>query len=472
MRILVAEDLPVIAKSLCTMLRHYAVDVAKDGQAAWQMIETYDYDLLILEENLSKIDGVRLCRQARSDDRQMPILLISPRNDIHRKSIGLDAGADDYMVQPIDEEELVARVRALLRRGRLTQQPVMSWGDLQLEARSRSVTCKTKLLSLTPKEYALLELLLSDSAVANPLHERRVFSYGSIIEHLWIGDDSPGEEAVRTHVKGLRHKLKVAGLTQDPIETIYGVGYRLRPPPQLQNRALAVLVADPDLAVTRELQHAGKSEDISFQVVRVGDSSYRASLMLALAANPQLLLLDAVALTNGDLAEVAVLLQEIRRLQPDLVVLLWSQRSDLRLRQLALQYQVCRFLPKPMAKEEVLQVLRSIERRYLSPTRSILLFGFDPGVETVGLENYQLLQLSDPQMLWPTLQRQDPLLVAIAGADLERAIELCWLLRSDAGWSDQPILLLTDEEVRGYPWFVERWDRSASLATAILKILA
>jgi DNA-binding response OmpR family regulator len=476
MRILVAEDLPVIAKSLCTMLRHYAVDVAKDGQAAWQMIETYDYDLLILEENLAKIDGVRLCGQARSDDRQMPILLISPRNDIHRKSIGLDAGADDYMVQPIDEEELVARVRALLRRGRLTQQPVMSWGDLQLEARSRSVTCKAKLLSLTPKEYALLELLLSDSVVANPLHERRVFSYGSIIEHLWIGDDSPGEEAVRTHVKGLRHKLKLAGLTQDPIETIYGVGYRLRPTPQLQNRPLSVLVADPDLAVTRELQQAGKSEDIDFQVVRVGASlsasSYCSSLMLALAANPGLLLLDAVALTNGDLAEVAALLQEIRRLQPDLVVLLWSQRSDLRLRQLALQYRVCRFLPKPIAKDEVIRVLRAIERHYLSPTRSILLFGFGAGVETAGLENYQLIQLSDPQLLWPTLQRQDPLLITINGADLERAIELCWLLRSDALWSDRPILLLTDTEVRGYPWFVERWDRSVSLSTAILKILA
>jgi DNA-binding response OmpR family regulator len=466
MRILVAEDLPVIAKSLCTMLRHYAVDVAKDGEVAWQLIETYEYDLLILEENLARVDGVRLCRQARSDDQQMPILLISPRNDIHRKSIGLDAGADDYMVQPIDEEELVARVRALLRRGRLTQQPVMSWGDVQLEARSRAVTCKTKLLSLTPKEYALLELLLSDSAAANPLHERRVFSYGSIIEHLWIGDDSPGEEAVRTHVKGLRHKLKVAGLAQDPIETIYGVGYRLRPPPRLQNRSLSMLVADPDLAVTRELQQVGKSEDIILRVVRD-----RASLMLELEVNPSLLLVDAVALTNGDLIEVAALLQEIRRLQPSLCVLLWSQRSDLRLRQLALEYQVCRLLPKPIAKDEVIRVVRSIERRYLSPQRSLLLFGFGSGVVTEGLEDYRLIELADPQMLWPTLLREDPLLVVINGDDEERAIELCWLLRVDALWCDRPILLLTDGEVRGYPWFVAGWDRSTFLAAAVLRVL-
>jgi DNA-binding response OmpR family regulator len=474
MRILVAEDLPVIAKSLCAMLRHYAVDVAKDGQSAWQMIETYDYDLLILEENLAKINGIKLCQQTRNDDRQMPILLISPHNDIHRKSIGLDAGADDYMVQPIDEEELVARVRALLRRGRLTQQPVMFWGDLQLEARSRSVTFKNKPINLTPKEYALLELLLSDSVVANLLHERRVFSYGSIVEHLWIGDDSPGEEAVRTHVKGLRHKLKVAGLAQDPIETIYGVGYRLRPPPLLQNRSLSMLVADPDLVVTRELQQAGKSEDIVVRVVRD-----RSSLMLELVASPGLLLLDAVALTNGDLVEVAALLQEIRRLQPGLWVLLWSQRSDLRLRQLALQYQVCRFLPKPIAKDEVMRVVRSIERRYLSPNRSLLLFGFGSGVVAEGLEDYRLIELTDPQMLWPTLLREDPLLVVINGDSGERAItsgaseaiELCWLLRSDALWCDRPILLLTHRDGGGYPWFVASWDRSASFAATVLRVL-
>jgi DNA-binding response OmpR family regulator len=466
MRILVAEDLPVIAKSLCAMLRHYAVDVAGDGQVAWQLIKAYNYDLLILEENLAGIDGVELCRQARCADQQMPILLISPRNDTHRKSVGLDAGADDYMVQPIDEEELVARVRALLRRGRLTQQPVMSWGDLHLEARSRSVTYKTHLLGLTPKEYALLELLLSDSVVAHPLQERRVFSYDSIIEHLWIGDDSPGEEAVRTHVKGLRHKLKVAGAVQDPIETIYGVGYRLRPPPNSKKTPLSVLVADPDLAVTRDLQQAGKAEDIVVRVVRD-----RASLLLELAAAPQLLLLDALALSGNDLLAAADLLAEIRRLQPNICLLWWSQKPNLDLRQMALQHRVSRFLAKPMPQDQVLQIFRSIERRYLSPQRSLLLLGFGAEAVTVGLENYRLLQLSDPQLIWPTLQREEPLLIAIDGRNVPQAIELCWMLRADAQWADRPILLFAEAASTSGPWYVALWQPSIALAEAILPML-
>jgi DNA-binding response OmpR family regulator len=467
MRILVAEDLPVIAKSLCTMLRHYAVDVAGDGDSAWQLMETYDYDLLILEENLAQIDGVRLCRQARSDRKQMPILLISPRSDSHRKSIGLDAGADDYMVQPIDEEELVARVRALLRRGRLIQPPIVSWGELHLESRSRSVVYGSKPLNLTPKEYSLLELLLSDSLSANPLHEQRVFSYGSIIEHLWMGDDSPGEETVRTHVKGLRHKLKAVGLTPDPIETIYGVGYRLRTPPQLQHRSLELLVADPDLSVTRKLQKVSKAEDILLKLVRD-----RASLIAEITtACPALLLLDAVALAQGDLVETTSLLAEIRLLQPTMLMMLWSQRSDFRLRQLAFQYEVCRFIPKPIAANEVVRILRSIEQRYLAPTRSLMLVGFREPQDALRAAGYRLIELADPQLLWPTLLREEPLLVIINGTDWPQAVELCWLLRRDALWSDQPILLLTELVTQGNPWFSDSYTNAESLLTTVQKIL-
>jgi DNA-binding response OmpR family regulator len=470
MRILVAEDLPVIANSLCIMLRHYAVDVASDGDAAWQLIETYEYDLLILEENLARIDGVRLCRQVRSDRQQMPILLISPRSDSHRKSIGLDAGADDYMVQPINEEELVARVRALLRRGRLVQQPIISWGELHLESRSRSVTCGSKPLSLTPKEYALLELLLSDSLIDKPFHERRVFSYGSIIEHLWISNDSPGEEAVRTHVKGLRHKLKAVGLTQDPIETIYGVGYRLRPPPQIQRQLLQLLLADPDLPGTRKLQQVGKAEDILLRVVRD-----RASLISEITnACPTLLLLDAVALARGDLAETAALLAEIRLLQPTMLLVLWSQRADYRLRHLALWHGACCFIPKPMVASEVLRIVRSIEQRYLA-TRSLLLVGFSESPDALRADGYRLIELADSQLIWPTLLREEPLLVVINSTDRERDVELCWLLRQDALWSDRPILLLvspTEQWVaNGEPWFVDSYSNAASLLVTVQRIL-
>lgn len=151
----------------------------------------------------------------------MPILLLTGRDSSHDKAIGLDAGADDYVVKPFDEEELVARIRALLRRGGSTSLPVLEWGSLKLDPTTHEATYDEQPLQLTPKEYALLELLLRNN--------RRVFSCGVILEHLWSYEETPGEEAVRTHIKGLRQKLKVAGAPADLIETVYGIGYRLKP---------------------------------------------------------------------------------------------------------------------------------------------------------------------------------------------------------------------------------------------------
>ncbi|MBH8575278.1 response regulator, partial [Nostocaceae cyanobacterium CENA369] len=223
MKILVVEDDELNAYALTAVLtnQNYAVEVACDGDAAWELIETYDYDLILLDVMLPKLDGISLCRQIRSKGLQMPILLLTGCDSSHEKAIGLDAGADDYVVKPFEEEELVARVRALLRRGSTTSQPILKWGNLQLDPQSCEVTYNQDLLSLTPKEYGLLELFLRNS--------RRVFSCSMILEHLWSYEDTPGEEAVRTHIKGLRHKLKSAGVPSDLIETVYGIGYRLKP---------------------------------------------------------------------------------------------------------------------------------------------------------------------------------------------------------------------------------------------------
>ncbi|MBH8565226.1 response regulator [Nostoc sp. CENA67] len=223
MKILVVEDDELNAYALTAVLNHqnYAVEVATDGDAAWDLIETYDYDLILLDVMLPGLDGISLCRQIRSRGLQMPILLLTGCDSSHEKAIGLDAGADDYVVKPFEQEELVARVRALLRRGGTTSQPVLEWGNLQLDPSSCEVTYNQDLLSLTPKEYALLELFLRNS--------RRVFSCNMILEHLWSYEDTPQEEAVRTHIKGLRQKLKSVGAPNDLIETVYGIGYRLKP---------------------------------------------------------------------------------------------------------------------------------------------------------------------------------------------------------------------------------------------------
>jgi PAS domain S-box-containing protein len=222
MKILIVEDDELVAEAVAAVLtnQNYVVEFARDGQSAWELIENFDYDLLLLDVMLPKLDGISLCRQIRDRNLSMPILLLTGRDSSHEKAIGLDAGADDYLVKPFDQEELVARVRALLRRGSLTVQPILEWGKLRLDPTSCQVHYGTQLLSLTPKEYGLLELFLRNS--------RRVFSCGMILEHLWSYEDTPGEEAVRTHIKGLRQKLKVAGASASLIETVYGIGYRLK----------------------------------------------------------------------------------------------------------------------------------------------------------------------------------------------------------------------------------------------------
>jgi len=222
MRILVVEDDEFTAEALTMVLsnQNYAVEVAKDGQAGWELIEAFAYDLILLDVTLPKLDGISLCRRLRSRGYQMPVLLLTGRDSGHDKAIGLDAGADDYVVKPFDQEELVARIRALLRRGSPAL-PILQWGSLRLDPSACEVTIGGELLRLTPKEYALLELFLRNS--------RRVFSCGMILEHLWSYQETPGEEAVRTQIKGLRQKLKAAGAAADFIETVYGIGYRLKP---------------------------------------------------------------------------------------------------------------------------------------------------------------------------------------------------------------------------------------------------
>ncbi|MGQ9873119.1 response regulator transcription factor, partial [Leptodesmis sp.] len=195
MRILIVEDDELTAQTLVPILTHqnHVVEIAVNGETAWDLIKTFNYDLMLLDVAAPDVDGVGLCRRIRARGLHTPILLLTDHDSCHERAIGLDAGADDYVVKPFDQEELVARVRALLRRGTISSQPVLEWGLLQLDPSSCEVTYNDQPLLLTPKEYALLELFLRNS--------RRVFSCGVILEHLWAYEETPGEEAVRTHIK-------------------------------------------------------------------------------------------------------------------------------------------------------------------------------------------------------------------------------------------------------------------------------
>ncbi len=220
MRILVVEDDRLVADAIKSTLSHcnYAVEIADDGRTGLDFIEAFDYDLLLLDVMLPKLDGISICRHVRSQGYTMPILMLTAIDG--DRAAGLDAGADDYAIKPFNSEDLTARIRALLRRGNDTTQPILTWEKLTLDPRNCEVTYQAKSIALTPKEYALLELFLR--------HHRRVFSCGSILEHLWTYEDAPSEEAVRTHIKGLRYKLRMAGAPADLVETVYGIGYRLK----------------------------------------------------------------------------------------------------------------------------------------------------------------------------------------------------------------------------------------------------
>jgi DNA-binding response OmpR family regulator/HPt (histidine-containing phosphotransfer) domain-containing protein len=223
MRILVVEDDPMIAQLIETILepQQYVIDVANDGQMGLDMIDAYEYDAILLDVTLPKKDGISICRQIRAGGNTVPILLLTGLNSPADRARGLNAGADDYLGKPFDPDELLARLRAILRRSHQLSTPILKWGNLQLDPANTTVTYGDKLVAVTPKEYALLELFLRNS--------KRVFSCNAILDHLWSYGVTPSEEAIRTHIKGLRQKLKLAGAASDAIETVYGMGYRLKP---------------------------------------------------------------------------------------------------------------------------------------------------------------------------------------------------------------------------------------------------
>lgn len=222
MKILVVEDDENIIIPIEEYLdeQNYIVEVASDGQAAREFLDVFDYDLIVLDIMLPKLDGISLCQQLRANGCKTPILMLTARDTIQDRVKGLDAGADDYLIKPFDLEELSARVRALLRRGETSLPPVLTWGDLCVDPSSCEVTYKQQILSLSPKEYRLLEFFLR--------HPRRMFSRSQLLDHLWAMDQIPEEATVKAHISSLRQKLKTAGLESDVIETVYGLGYRLK----------------------------------------------------------------------------------------------------------------------------------------------------------------------------------------------------------------------------------------------------
>jgi DNA-binding response OmpR family regulator len=219
MRILVAEDEKGVAAFLKQGLKEagYAVDVARDGQEALDCLETVSYDLVVLDIMLPRLDGIEVLRQARARRRKLPVLLLTARDELDDKVKGLDAGADDYLTKPFAFPELLARIRALLRRPPPQTGTELRLEDLEMDVARRTVKRGGENLELSPREFSLLELFLR--------HPGQVLTRTQISEHVWENSFSTGTNVVDVYVGYLRRKLDAGRVPL--LQTVRGVGYRL-----------------------------------------------------------------------------------------------------------------------------------------------------------------------------------------------------------------------------------------------------
>ncbi|MDP9482454.1 MAG: response regulator transcription factor [Chloroflexota bacterium] len=224
MRILVVEDEPTIASAIRAILgsADYAVDLAPSGPEAITWAGTYDYDLVVLDVVLPGFDGFEVCRRLRRTGFEAPILMLSARDQVDDRVSGLDAGADDYLAKPFAAVELLARVRALRRRGSTPRDPILHVGTLTMDPASREVRVGDRPIRLTAKEFALLEVLAR--------HPGQVFAQDRLIDALWDADFAAESNIVEVYIRSLRRKID-GGRRDGLIETIRGAGYRLRTDP-------------------------------------------------------------------------------------------------------------------------------------------------------------------------------------------------------------------------------------------------
>jgi len=223
MRVLVVEDEPKVASFLQRGLaaEGYAVDVAADGPAALAAAEASPYDVLIVDIMLPGLDGLAVVRTLRDRGNRVPVLLLTARDTLADKVAGLDSGADDYLTKPFAFEELLARVRALLRRPAAPAPPVLAVADLRLDPVRREVTRNGRRIDLSPREFALLEFLLRRAG--------QVLSRAVIAQHVWGVDFDTFTNVIDVYVNYLRKKID-ADFDRKLVHTVRGVGYVLKDP--------------------------------------------------------------------------------------------------------------------------------------------------------------------------------------------------------------------------------------------------
>ncbi len=220
MRILLVEDEPSAARMMAKGLREqaYAVDIATDGELALYQTSINDYDLIILDVMLPGKSGFTVCREMRADGLTVPVLMLTARDTIEDRVEGLDTGADDYLTKPFDFRELLAHIRALLRRGQALQPAILTFHDLEIDTRGRLVKRGKRSINLTAKEYALLEYFMR--------HAGAVVTRAEIAEHVWDETFDPFSNLIEVYVQRLRRKID-DGHAAKLLHTRRGEGYAL-----------------------------------------------------------------------------------------------------------------------------------------------------------------------------------------------------------------------------------------------------
>lgn len=221
MRILIVEDERTLCDSLAEgfKINGYAVDTCFDGESAEEKAFTEEYDIIILDLNLPKLDGLEVLKRVREVNKKVNIIILTARGNVEDKVRGLDLGANDYLTKPFHFAELDARVRSLLRRKTIQEDTIIHCGELSFDTLSRSVLVGNTHIPLTNKETALLEYLILNKGI--------VVTGQELLNHVWDGSVDEFSNSVRMHISSLRRKLK-SKLYFDPIQNIIGKGYILR----------------------------------------------------------------------------------------------------------------------------------------------------------------------------------------------------------------------------------------------------
>ncbi len=500
MKILLIEDDKAIAELLRQSLtaQHYLVEVAADGQEGWDLAEVFEYDLILLDLMLPKLDGIHFCQQLRHEgerrsqlNHNTPILLMTAEDASNNRVAGLDAGADDYIVKPFDLDELLARVRALLRRGSVERSPLLQWGQLQLDPSACQASYQGQPFHLSSKEYSLLEIFLR--------HPQRIFSHGTLIEQLWALENTPTENAVRAQIKGLRKRLKEVGV-EDWLETVYGLGYRLKESVGVGEATeverfevtssdqppLSQLQLSPINTFWEEYrpQYRDRISTIEQAIAALQNSSLTEELRQQAQREAHTL---KGSLGLFDLVDASELSRQIEQL---LKTDRFDQKQQAQLVELVSRLRQAIEQPRLGSQSKLtaeVTSFKTLPQRSGLPQRSQLLI-IDDDAQLLSVVQamlqpwgFQIVVLSNPQQFWGTLKEVKPDLLML---DIEmpevNGIDLCQEIRNDSQWEDLSILMISasndDETIQqvftaGADDYVSKPIRAAELVARVIRRL-